>query len=429
MRRPALGILLAIALAGCVYLLVIAQARSSGSGRNEGPTTLRVANWSGPGNDPAFWKMEREIQAEFERLHPNVSVRMEGIPGPGQYVPKLLMTYVAGNPPDVIQLDASSAAVFINHDLLADMRPLLRDDKSFALGDYFENVLEIGRRGDRLFAAPLDFTPMVIVYNKKMFDAAKVPYPKSGWTREQFLVAAKALTDRSAGQYGFFIQREMPMWFPWVWSGGGDVLSADGRHAAGYLDGPRTLEAITFLVDLVKAHHVAPSLAESSAAGVDLFRAGKAAMTMTGHWALIEYRADQIDIGVAGIPRAADVSRITVMYASGLAISRASQKQQLAWEYIRFLTSESVQRKRVAGGLAISGNRRAAMSFAGNPVEDAFLEEAKYARPPWGSRMDRYEFVEDLGREMIEDIFNSGVPVKDAASRAAQLIEGELNRK
>lgn len=429
MRRRALGILLASALVGCAYLLVIAQARSSDSGKIERPTILRVANWSGPGNDPAFWKIEHEIQADFERLHPNVTVRVEGIPGNGQYVPKLLMTYVAGNPPDVIQLDASSAAVFIDHDLLADMTPLLRDDKSFSLGDYFDNVLDIGRRGERLYAAPLDFTPMVMVYNKKMFDAAKVPYPQAGWTREQFLEAAKALTNRSGGQYGFFIQRDMSLWFPWIWAGGGDVLSADGRHAAGYLDGPRTLDAIGFLVDLVNTHHVAPSLAESAATGVDLFRAGRSAMTMTGHWALIEFRADKIDIGVTSIPRAADVPRVTVMYASGMAISRASKKQQLAWEYIRFLTSESVQRKRVSGGLAISGNRRAAASFAGNSVEDAFLDEAKYARPPWGSRMDRYEFVEDLGREMIEDIFNSGVRVKDAVSRAAELIEGELSRK
>jgi len=160
---------------------------------------------------------------------------------------------------------------------------------------------------------------------------------------------------------------------------------------------------------------------------VDLFRAGRAAMNMTGHWSLIEYRVDRMDIGVTTIPT--QIGRpVTVLYATGLAISRASRHRDLAWEYVKFLTSEAVQKKRVAGGLAISGNRKAAESFAGTPVEDAFLSEVKYARPPWGSRVEGYELVEDLGREMIEDILNGGVPVRQAASRTARLVEMELNR-
>ena len=33
--------------------------------------------------------------------------------------------------------------------------------------------VNIARRGDALYAIPLDFTPMVMYYNKRLFDAAR----------------------------------------------------------------------------------------------------------------------------------------------------------------------------------------------------------------------------------------------------------------
>src|SRR5262249_31356074 len=116
--------------------------------------------------------------------------------------------------------------------------------------------------------------------------------------------------------------------------------------------------------------------------------------------------------------------RVTVMYAGSLGISSKSARTREAWEYIKYMTSEAVQTRRLATGLAISGNRKAAAHFAGNEAEDAFLAQVKFARPPWGSRAERYELVEDLGREMMEDIFNAGVGVDEAVRRAAELADG-----
>jgi multiple sugar transport system substrate-binding protein len=187
-------------------------------------TVLRVADWGGPAGDPAFLRVDREIRSEFERRHPGVRVQVENIPGPGQYVPKLLMTFVAGNPPDVITLDAASAAAFIDHDLLGDLNPLVRGDPEFDLDNYFTNVVRIAGRDGCLYAVPLDFTPMVVLYNRRAFDAAGVAYPTPGWTREQFLATALALTraqpDGSAPvRHGITFSPQMPIWLPWIWAG------------------------------------------------------------------------------------------------------------------------------------------------------------------------------------------------------------------
>ena len=397
----------------------------------EQAAVLRVANWGGPAVDPEFLQTEREIREGFERRHPGVRVQTESIPGEGQYLPKLMMMFVSGKAPDVIQLDASSAAVFINNDLVLDLTPLMQADRSFRLDNYFPNVADIARRGDRLYAVPLDFTPVVMYYNKRLFDAAGVPYPQSGWTWADFLATAKALTVTEPGksaptQYGLYFMNWMPGWVPWIWLNGGDVLSPDGRHAQGYFNGPRTHAAIQFLIDLIRKHRVAPSLSESAAAGVDLFRAERAAMNVAGHWMLLDYRAAGLDIGVVALPSNTGKPE-TVIYASGLAISRATKHRDLAWEYVKYMTSTDVQIKRVKSGLAISGNIEAARHYAGNPIEDTFIDQVQHARGPWGARVEPYAMVEDLRQEMIDDILY-GKPVDKAVDRTARLIEGELRK-
>ena len=397
---------------------------------------LRVANWGGAQVDSDFMKLERQIVREFEQQHPGVSVQVEQIPGPGQYAPKLLMMHVAGSVPDVVHLDASSAAVFIDNDVLRDLMPYVRRDERagrFDLDDYFENVLAIARRGERLYAIPLDFTPMVIYYNKRLFDAAGVAYPRPGWSWDDFLDTARELTipadqpGRPPRQYGFNFENVMPLWVPWLWTNGGDVLSPDGRRASGCFDGPKSIEAVQFIVDLIEKYRVAPHLRDSVAAGVDLFRAQRAAMDLKGHWMMIDYRADGLDVGVAELPTNG-VAPVTVVYAAGLAITARARHPDLAWEYIKHLTSEGVQVRRVASGLAISGNKRAAAHFAGDPLEDAFLAAVRHARPPWGARVERYPFLEDLGREMMEDILYSDgeLSVEQAMHATARLMDAAL---
>ncbi|MBU0616392.1 MAG: sugar ABC transporter substrate-binding protein [Planctomycetes bacterium] len=415
--------LLALLIGGC------------GEEAEQSEIVLRVSNWGGAQVDSEFMRLEHTFEEEFETAHPGVRVQIEQIPGHGQYAPKLLMMHVADSVPDVVALDASSAAVFIDNDVLLDLAPFVERDQAqgeFDLGDYFENVTDTARRGDAVYTIPLDFTPMVMYYNKKLFDEAGVPYPQPGWNWDDFLETAKRLTvfpegARSPTQYGMFFENVMPFWVLWLWTNGGDVLSPDGKRASGYFDGPRSVEAIEFLVDLMTTHRVVPHPRESAAAGVDLFRSGQAAMDLKGHWKMIDYGADAMDFGVVGLPTNG-VERVTVVYASGLSITSKAKHPELAWEYIKHMTSTHVQVRRVASGLAISGNKEAAARFAGTPVEDAFLAEVQYARPPWGSMVERYPFIEELGREMMEDILYSDgeLLVEEALRQTAKLIDAAL---
>ncbi|MFH1745917.1 MAG: sugar ABC transporter substrate-binding protein [Planctomycetota bacterium] len=414
----------------CAALPAILAAGACTPGEDDGGTVLRVANWGSPAVEGAFMTLERIFAAEFEAKHPGVRVRVEQIPGHGQYAPKVIMMHVSGSPPDVIQLDASSGAVFMDNDVLRDLTPYIANDDHFNLDVYFENVVDVFGGRNRLYAIPLDFTPMVMFYNKTLFDRAGVAYPQRGWTWDDFLDAAKRLTihadpDKPPTQYGFNFENVMPFWVLWLWTNGGDVLSPDGTRASGYFDSPQSIEAIQFLVDLGRVHRVAPTLAERDAAGVDLFLDGRAAMDLKGHWMMIDYRARNINVGVAPLPTN-NVEPSTVAYESGLAIMSGSRHPDLAWEYIKHMTSTGVQKRRVASGLAISGNKKAAAHFAGDPVEDEFIRIVQYARPPWGARVERYVECEDLGREMMEDIQYGGKSVAEAMQETARMMDAAV---
>lgn len=407
----------------------------AGCREDEAPAeiVLRVANWGSPAVESSFMTLERQIREEFERLHPGVRVQFEQIPGFGQYAPKLLMMHVSGSMPDVLSLDASSGAAFMDNGVLRDLTPFIAADRAFRLDDYFPRLVDVFRRGDKLYSIPFDFTPMMMYYNKRLFDAAGVPYPQPGWTWDDFLRIAEALTvvspdpGKPPSQYGFYFMNVMPFWLPWLWTNGGDVLDPEGQRATGCFDGPRSVEAVQFLADLMLRYHVAPTLEESKAAGVDLFRSGQAAMDLKGHWMMIDYQADGIDFGVAPLPT--NIGRpTTVVYVTGLSISAKAKHPDVAWEYIKFMTRKDVQIRRVASGLAISGNRHAAAHYAGTPVEDAFIAATEYARPPWGASVERYPFIEDLGQEMLEDIVSAKgrLDVKTQLHQTARLIDAVL---
>ncbi|MEZ0327067.1 MAG: sugar ABC transporter substrate-binding protein [Fimbriimonas sp.] len=400
---------------------------------------LRVSSWGGAGDDSDFDKMVKKFYRDFEEENPGVKVRPELIPGSGsEYVHKMMLNFVAGAEPDIMIVDASSAALFINNGVLADLTKLEKGS-DFEIGDYFPNVLDIGRRGDALYTIPSDFTPMVMYYNKELFDAAGVPYPKAGWTFQEFQETAAKLTDPAKKQHGFVFSNWMPGWVMWLWNSGADVLSRDGTRASGNLDSPKAVETITYLRDLVMKHHVAPSFSQVASTGVDPFANGEAAMTVSGHWAMIGYKnapkkngkpaIDWTKLGVVELPHNTPRSN-TVMYAAGYGITSRCKQKELAWKLIKKWTSYAHQLPYNKSGIAVSARKDVAAELAKDPVDRQFLDIIPTARPPAGSWVEGYEIVETLGAKAMDSVLAS--PESDVAgilSKTAKRIDLEFAKR
>lgn len=387
-----------------------------------GKPVLRVANWSGAVEENDFNTKIRGLYEQFSKDHA-CELQIEGIPGSQEYARKMLLNYVAGSQPDVMVLDASSAASFIDNGILGDLTPFIEKDSTFSLDSYFPNVVDVARRGDSLYAIPNGFTPMVMYYNQRLFQEAGVPLPKDGWSFQDFLQTAQALTGEN---HGFKFASWMPGWIMWLWNNGGDVLSPDGRKAAGFLDSDECVEAVQFIRDLVLKHKVAPSLSQVASMGVDPFANGTAAMEVSGHWSLTMYPNGPVitleDVGVVSLPTNLPQSQ-TVMYETGMSMAKNCRHPELAWEFIKFWTSDEVQRTYNSTGIEICGRKDIAAEYGKGPQRGKFLEIVPSARAPWGASVQGYDFVEAEGQKMMDNILKQDADVKISLQQMARRVD------
>jgi len=413
---------------GLLLLMVTFTLLGCNRASNGAPVVLHVSNWAGASDNPEYTRKIESLYRQFELENPGIKLEIESVPS-DQYLQKMILSFVADTAPDVLSLDASSAAVFINNGVLRDLFPIAQKDKGFQASDYWPNVLGIDRRNQSLYAVPGDFTPLVLYYNKKLFDAAHVPYPSGHWTFEQFLETAKKLTIRDSNgnvkQYGFNLTNWMPGWIVWIWNSGGDVLNADGTAAHGVLDSDKTVQAVTFLRDMVLKYRVAPNLSQTEATGVDPFGNGTTAMEISGHWELPGFRTaprlKQEDVGVTELPTTLPDSK-TVMYEVAFAIPKGAKHPLESWKLIKYFAGALYQRAYQETGIAVCARKDVATERAKDPREQTFLSIVPSARGPWGAKVVGYDFVEQEGKKMMERVL-SGTDPRQSLRQMADRID------
>jgi multiple sugar transport system substrate-binding protein len=186
-------------------------------------------------------------------------------------------------------------------------------------------------------------TPLMICYNKTLFDAAGLAYPRPDWTMEDFLSTAQALTRQTEKgmQYGYISQvgegEELAIFAA---AQGVALWDEDGRPR---FDTPEALAAVQWYTDLALRHQVTPIFAPAEPGDIvpgdflereELIRSGQAAM-----WSQF-YPYDTVpkrDHPTAAEDLAAPAGRGaagTNMIYDGFSIAAGSEYVQACWQWI-----------------------------------------------------------------------------------------------
>lgn len=425
---------------GVPLVACVVVAACGGTAAGSGRTELELANWA----DYREADLENRVLAPFEESHPGITVQQQSAgTGQAEYRERILTSIVAGHPPDVLLLDNIDVPAFTNRRVLLDLAPYL-PRLGIDLARYDSTVLGIFRRGAAIYALPKGYTPMVLVYNKDLFDRAGIPYPSDDWTWDDFLRVAQSLTrdtdgDGQVDQWGTAYDRRYFLWAAWLWSGGGDILCPDGTHATGCLDAPASVAAIRWYTDWVTRDSIVPrayNLRRTLGDNLRLFYSGKVAMLTTGHfWIpnLRPYTADgRLRVGFVEIPHLAGAPPQTVMYASGLAVPVTAPHRRLSVELAAYLADSVAQSIRAAGGLELPSLTAAAQAQAildTTGWEAVFLRASRHARIPWGARIERWREVEEALPDMMDRItlehVDPAVAAHDMALRLDRLLSGD----
>lgn len=227
--------------------------------------------------------------------------------------------------------------------LLYNLSPFIETDSGFKPDDFFPHMLEAFQWEGGTWALPSQAVPTMIFYDKTAFDAAGLPYPKPGWTRDDFLAAAQQLTvhgDSEVERYGY------------VDPFGGVVYSfvlAPSTTIAGEippLDSQAVADALRWMTDLALRHQVAPNpwmpapppegpWAVAQAL-VDNHRAAMWSDTLGNY----EYRSRSFELGVVPFPQSGE--RSTPAWTYGYMISAGTSHPQEAWRWLAFLTHQRI---------------------------------------------------------------------------------------
>jgi len=178
------------------------QAATTEAATTEAPTaapalsgTVRVGSWDSADALQPF----NDAIASFEAAYPGVKIQLEDVPQ--GYGDKLLAEFASGTAPDVFQVGDGDVANFSAKGVLEPLDDYISGAKGKDPLDtsvFYPAIADIGKVGGTTYLLTKDYSPLVIFYNKDLFDKAGVSYPAEGWTWNDFLTAAQKLTVKDA---------------------------------------------------------------------------------------------------------------------------------------------------------------------------------------------------------------------------------------
>ncbi len=311
----------------------------------------------------------------FNKLYPNVKVEYVPIQGTDweEFFSKVLTMKAANNAPDINLVATEGTQLFAGQGLGLPLDDYVKRDQK-DMTQYFSDVhpalVEAMMYEGNLYKMPTDFNVPNMYFNTQVLQAAGLNYPSADWTKDTFYdYATKTAKKDSTGQtqvFGYqWVNRLWGSWLPWVFVNGSNLLTEerapggdwlwqtfykDDKAAAGRGGGwrwnaprandPANLEALDLMVQLVKEGASGPVDLGGGSQLQGFFGGGKLAMTPAGgFWAGGLHAA-----GLA--PDAFDVqffpkwkSQRHQFGTGGYVIMKDARDKDLAWEYLKYLTS------------------------------------------------------------------------------------------
>lgn len=262
-----------------------------------------------------------------------------------------------GDLPDVVQLEETAIQLMIDSQSAVPAQACVEAD-GYDTSDFLPRVLAEFSVEDVLWPMPFNVSNPVLFYNRKAFEAAGLDPDAPPATLEELAEASQTIVDAGAAQYGMAL--ELSAWYveQWLNIGGQTVVDNEngraGRATAATLDNETTLDALTWVKDMVD-DQLAVSVGRNTSGADHLLAVGtgQAAMTIGTSAALgsvydVLAGGDfpNVEPGVAAFPSLAADSQGGVA-AGGAAlwiVNRSSDEEQAAtWDFLKWLDEPEQQ--------------------------------------------------------------------------------------
>ncbi|SDL87324.1 extracellular solute-binding protein [Sediminibacillus halophilus] len=367
------------------------------------------------------------LKEEFEKQHPGATVEFTLMPWEG-YTEKTQAMITSGDA-DVYQMPGT--VDFAPQGVLEPLQPYIDKDEEFDLDIFIENQVEgwkaLGPDDDELqiYGLPFLGDARFIAYDKQLFDEWGVDYLSDHPTMEEVAEKAKQMTGKNpvTGEQNYGI------WFRGDWSSAFTLIDlAEGQNGSwgsGFawdeiefnFDSPEMVNGLNWLLDM---QELAPEglvsnqgnekwLTEENNIAI-MLNQGPGDTVKPAYAQGLEDRIGiaqefKNDEGVGGL-----------FAGSPITIAKDSENKDLAWEWVKFATSEFTQQY-IFEEMGLVPSIKSAMEW--DSVKDTELMQPVFEamsspwtpRYPWGSAQPRFILTSEVeaaltGERSAEEALN-----------------------
>jgi ABC-type glycerol-3-phosphate transport system substrate-binding protein len=401
----------AVAVAASAALVLAGCTGSGGPGASSDALTF----WAYEPNSKAQKDSLDQLVASFEKDH-DVDVKVTYVPKDG-FNTKLNSSITVGRNPDVSYLDQPLVPKFAEDGLLSDLTERLAD--GLGADSFYPGAMDTAEVDGKVYGVPLSMTTVALFYN-----TALVAAPPADW--DAWVASAKsvhvpdkvaAFEGIGAGGYGAWL-------FPaLVQSAGGSMVNAD-QTAATFGEQPG-IEAATLLVELQKYSDQAVRESQNA------FGNGLIAYKISGPWDIeaLQTNFPNLQFATAPIPAAAGHESSSSIGGENLVVYANSGKQDLAYEFVEYLTNArgNAAMAAVTGNFPTNVEAAETLGYASDPYLGAFAAqlETAVARPTLTDWLKVNDEV--VGSALDEILVSGGDPatvLPKAQQNADQILFG-----
>ena len=372
------------------------------------------------GTDTTSVTNAQAVQA-FERTHPNIKVKIVGIPWTAEGTAQLEAALSARTGINVLSVNTADLARFVRAGWLAPIDPYLTDDDK---ADFYASGLEAAAVDGKIYAWPLWVSAVAIYANPAIFQERGVALSTldKPWTWAEFVAAAQQLTfQRPDGTAVYGFSASAPpgavVYLPLIYIDGGRILSPDAkRFVQNAAEGVSALQKIS---DLAHVQRVTPpdfGLADQALVR-SRFISGTVAMVMDTPNFIPDMEKRGATFVAMPVPMG-QLGKTVTTGAFGLyGIANVSDPEQLkaANEFARYLTSSQVARdvlnyqqapglRRSNTGYATNANREIVAKLVSFGIYEPVASISSDLRQRWETALQSVLLGKVTARQALDDI-------------------------
>jgi multiple sugar transport system substrate-binding protein len=288
------------------------------------------------------------------------------------HMARLTTAFSGGRPPDLFLLNYRRFGQLAERGVLEPLGPRAEAAGAVRLVDFYPQALEAFRQQGSVVCLPQNVSSLVVYYNRRLFQEAGLAAPHAGWTWDDMLAAARALTrdadrDGRPEVHGLGLEPTFARLAPFVWQAGGEVVDNVQRPHALTLHTEAAKTGLRYALTLRRLHGVTPSLQEVRSEDLETrFARGQLGMLLHSRRLTASLREVKgLDWDVAPLPVHPQRKQpVSLLHADAYCMAKASKVKDAALRFVQFALSKEGAAQLAKSGRTVPSRRSVAESAA-----------------------------------------------------------------